>query len=137
MRRVAASLLAVLLFCGTSWAAVCDLSCQFNSMKTVCADASMDQGAMPMACDHCQGNDELRGSLQVASSACAPMQCGHAVVASERASDEAFTLLASPVAMVADQITVAIPELESEPYRQIRPPGDGSAFYPLFVSLRV
>ncbi len=128
MRQVAAVLLAVLLVCGTAWASVCDLTCQLGGMKLVCAAGSMNEPAMLMRCGHCEG--------AVVHAVCSPMQCGHAVVAGERASDDVARVLTSPLVGATLEIPMP-PGGGSGWYGESESPERATIFRPLLVALRV
>jgi hypothetical protein len=137
LRYMVASLLTVLLLCGSAWASACDLSCQLQT-KAACASGSMEQGsdhaAMAMDCDHC-GHAHV--AMQMASAGCPPMMCDHASLQTARSVETAHALLEAPQQVAVGPVVLAAPHGYLRDGHEVYPPPYASTFHPLLVSLRV
>jgi hypothetical protein len=91
MRSIAVVLLTLLLLCGTSWTAVCGLTCQLEQTKQLCASPATTHAGMSADCEHCRGASDAAGTV-----ACSTMDCGQAILQQARTSEDGSHALIAP-----------------------------------------
>ncbi|MEO6801636.1 MAG: hypothetical protein ABI197_00170 [Granulicella sp.] len=136
MRSIVATLLAVLLLSGASWASVCDASCGLQQAKSSCAAAPAATThaamSMSMSCEHCRGLHQA-----AATAPCGTMDCSPAVLLRAFANEEVRHALTTLQGNVVDRIAITPSGAAVAMSGRRNPPGTLSAFPPLLVSRRI
>jgi hypothetical protein len=135
LRTILSGLLAMLLLCGSSWAAACDLTCDLQRAMPACAH---EAAAVSMTMEHCHGMATQTVCETQVSNECQPMACGHRVQVAERAGGDSFAFVGTASQAVAVRDAMDAPVVVMAAQRAVAVPrGDPPGFDPLFVSLRV
>ena len=133
MRSIAASLLALVMVCGSLFSSMCDLSCQLGLMERQCTGASVAHAAMPMRCS----GDMTQKAAEQAMSACSGMHCSDRLIIADLVRANRSSFLSVMAGSVVERLIAPALVLVPEGIRLARPPLYASESRPRSISLRI